>query len=172
MLDRYAEQPARWNIGTVFVAGGAGGGTEAASWNVFFGNEDPVVAQLKPLNMRALYNHDMRGGFAGVPNIRFVGAGKQTDLAHDSYDPVRGVVHGIDYGKGAGLCRGESDGLVPFHSQGGVSKLKGGGPAEQAYDAYCIQRHDPSPIYAWRIIENSIRRNISRWLRGRNQETC
>ena len=23
-----------------------------------------------------------------------------------------------------------------------------------------------------RIIENSIRRNISRWLRGRNQETC
>ena len=23
-----------------------------------------------------------------------------------------------------------------------------------------------------RIIENSIRRNIGRWLRGRNQETC
>jgi hypothetical protein len=24
----------------------------------------------------------------------------------------------------------------------------------------------------WRIIENSIQRNIGRWLRGRNQETC
>jgi hypothetical protein len=32
--------------------------------------------------------------------------------------------------------------------------------------------HSMEDVDPWRIIENSIRRNIGRWLRGRNQETC
>lgn len=38
------------------------------------------------------------------------------------------------------MVRGASDGLVPFHSQGGVSQYIGN-TAVQAYDAYCIQKH-------------------------------
>jgi hypothetical protein len=79
--------------------------------------------------MRALYNHDMSGKYAAVPNIRFVGAGTGYDYANN-----------IPYSAGAAFCRGTSDGLVPFHSQGGVSQYMGN-TAVQAYDAYCIQKH-------------------------------
>jgi hypothetical protein len=130
-LDKYQDHG--WNINTVFVAGGAGGGTEAADWQVnaggYFNPTDPVVAQLQPQVMRALYNHDMSGNYAAVPNIRFVGAGTGYDYANN-----------IPYSAGAGFCRGTSDGLVPFHSQGGVSQYMGN-TAVQAYDAYCIQKH-------------------------------
>jgi hypothetical protein len=141
VLDQYADNPNRWNIGTVFIAGGAGGGTELASYALKNGNPDPVIAQLVPATMRALYNHDMRGQFAAVPNVRFCGAGTDTDLAHQSISAITGeIVNNIPYGSSAKLCRGQSDGLVPFHSQGGVSQLVGS-EFNQAYDAYCVHKH-------------------------------
>ena len=121
-----------WNIRTVFVAGGAGGGTEAASWpdpRNIYRSSDPVVRQLQPVNTRALYNHNMSGHYSGVRNIRFVGAG----LAYDS-------VNSIPYNVLASVIRGYSDGMVPFHSQGGVSQLEGS-IINQAYDAYCVTKH-------------------------------
>jgi hypothetical protein len=132
-LDKYQADHS-WNINTVFVAGGAGGGTEVANWRDPrnpFKPSDPVVKQLVCTVMRALYNHDMHGLYQGVPNIRFVGAGTGYDYAN-----------GINYGVLAGVCRGASDGLVPFHSQGGVSNYVGN-IERQEYDAYCIQKHKP-----------------------------
>jgi hypothetical protein len=139
-LDKFQAQK-RWNINTVFVAGGAGGGTEAADWSVAFSNTDPVVSQLICTTMRALYNHNMYGLYANVPNIRFVGAGTKTDNVNQSINPVTGKPQSfIPYNQGAWLCRGYSDGLVPFHSQGGVSNYVGN-IAVQAYDAYCTEKH-------------------------------
>jgi hypothetical protein len=140
VLDKYADNPNRWNIGAVFIAGGAGGGTELATYSMANGNKDPVISQLRPVVMRSLYNHNMRGQFAAVPNIRFVGAGTQTDLAHEAVSPTGAILPSIPYASSARWVRGQSDGLVPFHSQGGVSQLEGNG-AVQAWDAYCVHKH-------------------------------
>lgn len=128
-LDKFQAQKS-WNIRTVFVAGGAGGGTEAASWASYFTDPNSeLIQELRPVNIRNLYNHNMWGKYAVVPNIRFVGAGTKYDSVND-----------ISYSEGALLCRGQSDGLVPFHSQGGVSEYIGD-YYNQAYDAYCIECH-------------------------------
>ncbi|BAY26635.1 glycosyl hydrolase, BNR repeat protein [Calothrix sp. NIES-2100] len=131
VLDKFQETH-QWNVRTVFVAGGAGGGTEVSDWpdpRNFFSNGDPVVKQLVPKTMRELYNHNMRGYYANVPNIRFVGAGTKRDEANN-----------ITYSFFASFVRGQSDGLVPFHSQGGVSEMEYD-LVNQAYDAYCIKKH-------------------------------
>jgi len=135
VLDKFQDQRS-WNIRHVFVAGGAGGGTEAADWpdprNPFL-SKDPVVLQLVPSVMRALYNHNMRGHYKDVPNIRFVGAGTKYDKANR-----------LDYPSASWVIRGQSDGLVPFHSQGGVSEHVGS-YINQAFDAYCIASHTSIP---------------------------
>jgi hypothetical protein len=82
----------------------------------------------------------MYGLYSDMPNIRFVGAGTKTDNVNSSINPLGKVQPFIPYSRGALLCRGYSDGLVPFHSQSGVSNYVGN-IAVQAYDAYCTEKH-------------------------------
>lgn len=117
-----------WNVAGVYVAGGAGGGTEVAyAAEIFI--DDPVLRELTPTTMRGLYNHDMP---AGIANVRFVGSGWRRDLQD-----------GTPYPEGAlylSAFAGESDGLVPFHSQAGVK------PYDSAWynagpNSYCVHRN-------------------------------
>jgi hypothetical protein len=116
-----------WNIAGVYVAGGAGGGTEIAySAEIFV--DDPVLRELTPTTMRGLYNHDMP---AGIANVRFVGSGWRRDLQNNTPYPEMSTY--------LWLFSGESDGLVPFHSQAGVK------PYDSAWytagpNSYCVKR--------------------------------
>jgi hypothetical protein len=116
-----------WNITGVYVAGGAGGGTEIAYVaKAFF--SDPVLTELTPDKMRRAYNHDMP---AGVPNVRFVGAGWRRD--DNSATP---------YPEGSMYLQalvGDSDGLVPFHSQAGVKPFAADWYDSSRANAYCIR---------------------------------
>lgn len=122
-LDKNQQAATHWKINAVFVAGGAGNGTERAKGSVFFGSKDPVVRQLFPEEARKLYNHNMRGVYQEVPNFRIVGYGTYKDLENRSYIPGYGVTVGIDYPSSDLLYPdGETDGLVPISSQGGLSQ--------------------------------------------------
>jgi hypothetical protein len=143
VLDKFQERY-RWNVRNVFVAGGAGGGTQAASWMIASGSRvDPVIRQLVPTTAMALYNHNMRRNYADVPNIRFVGAGKMIN------DPGAQNILGINYAAAQAIIRGNNDGLVPFSSQAGVSAYIGE-TLNQYLDAYCLKKvpNTDSTLYA------------------------
>lgn len=85
-----------WNIDRVYVASGAGGGSELANvGQVFTGKA--IDTDLKTANARVLYNHNVT---AGVWFYRYAGA--------------KGTLY-------SGILSGQDDEAVGYHSTGGVS---------------------------------------------------
>lgn len=87
-----------WNVYDVAIAGGAGGGSELAD-NGTWWDKSPVMADLQTVPARALYDHSAT---QGLWFHRFVGA------------------YG---GFGSGFLPGEDDGVVAYHSTGGLSEI-------------------------------------------------
>jgi hypothetical protein len=89
-----------WNIKWVDVAAGAAGGTELADAGAWALSE-PLVADLKVATARAMYNHDNTRG-----RMFYLFAG------------ARG-------GASSALLPGQDDGVIAYHSSGGVSGSSG-----------------------------------------------
>lgn len=88
-----------WNIDWVGVAAGAAGGSELA--DEFSGTADPLVDDLVTTTARSMYDHNQT---RGVMFNLFVGAG------------------GTWY---SGTLPGEDDGVVAYHSSGGMAGAAG-----------------------------------------------
>lgn len=90
-----------WNIKWVYVAGGAGGGSELANsgdWAI----SEPLVSDLKTGTARALYNHNNT-------------AGKMFYL----YAGAKGTLYSF-------VLPGQDDEAIAYHSSGGISGSGGG----------------------------------------------
>ncbi|WP_119152915.1 hypothetical protein [Caldimonas tepidiphila] len=90
-----------WNIKWVYVAGGAGGGSELAN-NGSWTTSEPLVSDLKTTTARALYNHNNTRG-----RMFYMYAG------------ARGAFYSAS-------LPGQDDNAVAYHSSGGVSGSSGG----------------------------------------------
>jgi hypothetical protein len=95
-LDLYGAN-ARWNVIWIDAAGSAEGGTELSDY-LSWASCDALGGDLKTGTVRAMYNHsDLRG----VWEYLFAGA--------------KGAIYSF-------ALSGDDDGVVPFHSAGGMSK--------------------------------------------------
>lgn len=98
--DSDGSTQAGWNIKRVHVAAGAAGGTELADLGAWAVSE-PLVADLKTKTMRAMYNHNET---RGVPFFMYAGSNGSVQSA---------------------LLPGQDDGIIAYHSSGGVSGRAG-----------------------------------------------
>lgn len=90
-----------WNIKWVYVAGGAGGGSELANsgdWAL----SEPLVSDLKTSTARAMYDHNQTRG-----KMFYLYAG------------AKGTLY-------SGILPGQDDEAIAYHSSGGISGSSGG----------------------------------------------
>lgn len=91
-----------WNIKWVYIAGGAGGGSELANsgdWAL----SEPLVSDLKTATARAMYDHNQTRG-----KMFYLYAG------------AKGTLY-------SGILPGQDDEAIAYHSSGGMSGSSGAG---------------------------------------------